>query len=217
MDSARPSTTTGPETPPARRGAVALRLPARVLVAPVLVAVALIAATLVSMACAGEPTAPPTTAAAKEVDPTAAHVELAPGEPVEVDLDGDETPETVLLDPGDFTIFIEDGSITYRSRDRWKVVQAAFGDLDSDGLPEVVALLDSEIGRHIGLFAYFGGKYRERLVSQAIDPAPLRMRVIGDGTQAGEVLELQQPSPVPDDAPHVILLRWNGFGFTRIE
>jgi len=168
------------------------------------------------VACSGERAAPPPTADG-DVDTTAIHAELAPGEAVEADLDADGIPEIALLDPDDRTIFIEDGSVTYRTRERWKVVQAAIGDLDGDGLPEVVALLDSEVGRHIGLFAYFGGEYRERLVSQAIDPAPLSMRVIDGGGQSGEVLELQQPSSGPGDALRVVLLRWNGFGFTRIE
>ena len=51
------------------------------------------------------------------------------------------------------------------------MVEALLGDTDRNGLPEVVTLLDPD-GRHLGLFAYFGGEYRERLVTQrAHDPA----------------------------------------------
>ncbi len=105
------------------------------------------------------------------------HDELLPGLAIEADLDGDGSMETVLLDPSDHTLAIDDGADSYRSRDRWRVIQAALGDTDGDGLPEVIALLDSQAGRHLGLFAYFGGVYRERLVSQPLDPAPTSFRV----------------------------------------
>jgi hypothetical protein len=147
--------------------------------------------------------------------PTVARDPLVPGEPFEVDLDADGDMEQVLLDPAGHTLLIDDGPDSYRTRDRWQVIQAALADLDRNGLTEVVALLDSQTGRHIGLFAFFGGTYRERLVGRPVDPAPVSFKVVTD--EDGDLLELTLP-PLDDSRPsQTVLLRWNGFGFTRIE
>jgi hypothetical protein len=79
----------------------------------------------------------------------------------------------------------------------------------------VVALLDSQDGRHLGLFAYYGGEYRERLVTQEMTPAPISIEVV-DYAQGDAIVLLQQPR-AGQTAPQRILLRWNGFGFTRIQ
>jgi hypothetical protein len=140
------------------------------------------------------------------------HRDLVPDEPTHADLDGDGDLEEILLDATDGSLSITDGAVSYRSRAKWRVFQAALGDTDHNGLTEVVTLLDSEHGRHLGLFAYFGGEYRERLVTQTISPAPLSIEII----EHGQVLLVQEPIG-GQEAPQLTLLRWNGFGFTRVD
>jgi hypothetical protein len=158
-----------------------------------------------------------------------AHKRLVPGEPAGADLDGDKILEEVLLDPRDRSLSITDGAVSYHSRDKWRVSQALLGDTDHNGLTEVVALLDSDEGRHLGLFAYFGGEYRERLVTQAISPPPLAIDIVhydqvrenADDPAAavtdGDVILLVQEPATGRTAPRLTLLRWNSFSFTRIE
>jgi hypothetical protein len=206
----RPSMTTAPDTPPPREGSArdaerpttaARPSLARVLATGVVLAIA--AGFLLDGGCSS-PEEIPTTATTQ--------TELVPGAPTHVDLDADGTPEQVLIDAGDRSLLISDGAFSYRSRDKWRIFQAVLGDTDRDGLTEVVTLLDSVDGRHLGLFAYFGGEYRERLVTQEIIPTPLAIQV----TDSGQVVLIQEPA-AGETAPGRALLRWNGFGFTRIE
>ena len=153
---------------------------------------------------------------------------LAADQAAHVDLDGDEALETVLIAGDEGSLIITDAESVYRSRDRWRVVQAFLGDTNGDGRPEVVALLDADDGRHLGLFAYFAGEYRERLVTKEISPAPValevvdRAEVLRDGESiavdgAGDIVVLwQEPAPGESEGARV-LLRWNGFSFTRVE
>ncbi len=148
-----------------------------------------------------------------------------------VDLDGDEALETVVMTGDEGSLIITDAEVVYRSRDRWRVVQASLGDTNGDGRPEVVALLDAEDGRHLGLFAYFAGEYRERLVTRAIRPAPAALVVAsraevlraeesivayGAGGDGDIVILLQEPALGESEGGR-LLLRWNGFSFTRVE
>ena len=98
-----------------------------------------------------------------------------PGTTYSADLDGDGACEQILIDGTPASLTITDGDVVYHSRDKWQVVEACLGDTDRDGLPEVVTLLDADDGRHLGLFAYFGGEYRERLVTSETQ-SPLRWR-----------------------------------------
>jgi hypothetical protein len=156
---------------------------------------------------------------------------LAVDQATPVDLDGDEVLETVLIAGDEGSLIITDAEIVYRSRDRWRVVQAFLGDTNGDGRPEVVALLDADDGRHLGLFAYFAGEYRERLVTKEISPAPAALEVVDRAEVLGEggpiaadsaggfgdiVVLLQEPAPGESEGGRV-LLRWNGFSFTRVE
>jgi hypothetical protein len=157
------------------------------------------------------------------------HRTLVAGERVTADLDADQSLELIMIDPQDLSLHIEDGAISYHSRAKWRVFQALLGDTDNDTLTEVVALLDSAKGRHLGLFAYFGGEYRERLVTQEIGPAPIAIEIVhcGPATEstaplvdtlaAGDVIVLVQEPPAGGTGTRRTLLRWNGFGFTRVE
>jgi hypothetical protein len=154
---------------------------------------------------------------------------LTPGETSTADLDGDGTSEEVLVDAEDASLTITDGDVVYHSRDKWQVVQAYLGDTDQNGLLEVVTLLDSEEGRHLGLFAYFGGEYRERLVTSEITPAPVALKVVNFEealkredpelvtTLIGDMVVLIQAPVAGETRARQTLLRWNGFGFTGVE
>jgi hypothetical protein len=191
MGSGPPSTTTARGTP--HRGALrptgARRAPASLIVALLLFAVA----------CSQPPVA------AKSGDKLAADTTYT------ADLDGDGNGESIRVDGGAASLTISDGDTVYHSRDKWRVVDAVLGDADRDGFLEVVTLLDSDDGRHLGLFAYFGGEYRERLVTSELTPRPLSLRVL-----PGDLLELTEEIPSGQDGTRIVLYHWNGFGFTAI-
>ena len=122
-------------------------------------------------------------------------------------------------EPGSLTI--TDGHVVYHSRERWHVVEARLGDTDRDSLLEVVALLDDDEGRHLGLFAYFGGQYRERLVTSELTPRPLSFEVVPDDQSpsgvAGDLVVLTvEPAPGQTEVS-TVLCRWNGFGYTAVR
>ncbi|MCE5253573.1 MAG: hypothetical protein LLG45_05110 [Actinomycetia bacterium] len=158
------------------------------------------------------------------------HDELAPGTIYSVDLDGDGADETIVIDGARGSLTITDGDTAYHSRNKWHIVQTWLGDTDHDGLPEVVALLDAEDGRHLGLFAFFGGEYRERLVTSALVPPPLALKVVDSkevaqeagfaGEYAGDVIVLTEEGAGDDaaggPATRDVVYRWNGFGFTAV-
>lgn len=157
----------------------------------------------------------------------ASGTKLEPGTVYSADLDGDGAPEQVLIDETSASLTITDGGTVYRSRDKWQVVEAYLGDTDRNGLLEVVALLDSVDGRHLGLFAYFGGEYRERFVTSPLSPRPLSLEVVdsgqtvegsaGEPALVGDVLSLTvEPAPGQTEE-QTVLCRWNGFGFTGVE
>jgi hypothetical protein len=160
---------------------------------------------------------------------------LVPGIAAAADLDGDGTAERVIVDETTHRLVITDGAEIYQSRDKWQVVDAELGDTDRNKLLEVVTLLDANDGRHLGLFAYVGGKYRERLVTGVLRPRPLSLRVItgdeaaailkgddatgGTGTtpDTGDLLVLTEELPAGQSGTQTTIYRWNGFGFTTLD
>lgn len=137
---------------------------------------------------------------------------LAPDTTYAADLDGDGTSEKILIHGTLASLTISDDEAVYRSREKWQVVEACLGDTDHDGLLEVVTLLDSDDGRHLGLFAYFGGEYRERLVTSELTPRPLSLQVGADG-----LVVLTEETASGETGVRTTTYRWNGFGFTALE
>lgn len=127
-----------------------------------------------------------------------------------VDLDGDDEEEQVWLGLGPGAVWIVDGPITYRAREKWLVRVAALGDSDRDGLPEVIALVEDDDGLHVALFAWRRDRYRERIVTSALSPRPTGLNVRHDPTAGGDVIDLAEG----DGA--LSTYRWNGFGFTTV-
>lgn len=158
--------------------------------------------------------------------PAVACDQLQSGTTYSADLDADGAPELILVEGTGLTI--TDGDLIYRSRDKWEVVDAWLGDIDQSGSLEVVTLLDDEEGRHIGLFAYFGGDYRERIVTSEIVPPPAALEIhsaahpgaYGDlisSAWRGDLIILLQEQTEGQTEPPVRICRWNGFGFTGIQ
>lgn len=145
---------------------------------------------------------------------------LAPGGAVSADLDGDGATEEVLVDATTHRLTISDGATVYRSREKWQLVKSCLGDTDRNGLLEVAALLDADDGRHLGLFAYVGGEYRERLVTSVLTPRPLSLRVVAGGSGAsagtGDLLVLTEEPAPGQTGVQTTTYRWNGFGFTAV-
>jgi hypothetical protein len=190
-------------------GSVAVRNPSLVRVAAL--GAALTCAFLILTAAAPHPSARPGTDHGDSVHSAA-------------DLDGDGVLEDIRLGRGPGGVVIADGNVTYTSRPKWHVAGAAVGDTDGNGLPEVVTLLDGPDGRHLGLFAWFAGRYGERLVSAPLSPAPVRLRLLpapGSGEVAAQLVELTERLPdirFGEPARLVTTVyRWNGFGYTNEE
>ena len=128
------------------------------------------------------------------------------------DLDGDIHLESILIDEATGALTIGDDDTVYHSRGKWRVAEACLGDTDGNGLLEVVTLLDADDGRRLGLFAHFGGEYRERLVTSILTPRPLSLRIL-----PGDLLELTE-EPLPGQSGlRTTVYRWNGFGFTVVD
>lgn len=204
MDYGQPSKTIGPGRPPnqpsrrrrdrARRGAAATGVLA------VAAAGAVLAALFTGSCSDGL------------IVPAAPGSRLEPGVTYSADLDRDDRAELVLLEEVRGSLTLTDGDVVYRSRDKWRVLEAHLGDIDQDGFPEVVALLDADDGRHVGLFAYFGGEYRERFVSSALVPRPVSLS-LGTADAAEDVVVVAEEPGT--GRPHTgVVYRWNGFGFT---
>lgn len=165
--------------------------------------------------------------------PAGAGDRLVAGHTVSADLDGDGVGELVREAAENGGLVITDGPTVYRSREQWRVLEAFIADVDGNGLPEVTALLDSSDGRHLGLFGWVGGQYRERLVTSPLTPRPLSLRIIPavrDPVAQNQGPELgRQAAPEPDlvvlteevakgaGAAVETTYRWNGFGFTAVE
>jgi hypothetical protein len=129
----------------------------------------------------------------------------------EADLDGDGVDERVALGEETGALIIADGPDTYEVRTKWSVMQATVADTDHDGLAEVVALVEDDEGLHIALFAWRRDRYRERLVTSELVPAPVKMEVYRDPAYDGDVIRLWEAEGGSTT------YRWNGFGFTAVE
>jgi hypothetical protein len=179
--------------------------PVVVLLATVFLAAMFLAAAIAATSFAGG-CARPEPAAGRSGD------KLIPGVAVFADLDGDGATEQILMDGTTRRLTISDRATVYHSREKWRVLEASLGDTDRNGLLEVATLLDAADGRHLGLFAYVGGEYRERLVTSVLQPRPLSLRVIADG-----LIVLTEGADPGQTGVQTTTYRWNGFGFTALD
>lgn len=168
----------------------------------------------------------------------------APVTPVtQADLDGNGTPETLVLTGGRLFIF-SGGETVWQSPQVWQIVQAAISDLNRDGKPEITLLLwrpfrpwpaDQWLpngGRiaefhnaegqscHIILIGWTRGGYHELWAGSAMaDPITSFAAADLDGNHAQELVALEGRYTDPKSAPARMLKvwEWNGFGFTVVS
>lgn len=172
--------------------------------------VALALALTVFAAGRDDPPPPSGRASSMTIEVTAIGASSSAPSRTEADIDGDGENEHVWIGLGPGGLWIIDGPVTYQARERWRVRAATFGDTDRDGFREIVTLLDSDSGTHVGLFAWRIDRYRERLVTSPIRPRPTNLRIRYDPASSGDVIELTEPDG------SIVTYRWNGFGFTDI-
>ena len=163
--------------------------------------------------------------------------------PSQADLNGDGIPEQLALAGGQLSILSRDTPV-WQSPTDWQVIQAAFSDLNLDGVPEVTLLLwrpfrpwpvdqwlpnagridsfQDAAGRscHIILIGWSRQKYRELWAGSAM-AEPITSFAVADlnGDKQQELVALEGRYSDPRSAPARTLKvwEWNGFGFTVVS
>lgn len=158
------------------------------------------------------------------------------------DLDGNGTPEYLMLSKGHLEIMTTD-KIVWQSPAEWNVVQAEFTDLNRDDAMEATLLVwrpfrswpvDQWLphgGRiasfqnaegyscQIILIGWGDGQYREKWAGSALANPVTSFAVAdldNDGTQELVTLENEYANPRSAPARDLKIWKWNGFGFTIV-
>ncbi|MGZ6346050.1 MAG: hypothetical protein ACXWNC_00565 [Anaerolineales bacterium] len=161
----------------------------------------------------------------------------------EADLDGNGIAESLDLKRGRLTIFSGRAS-AWQSPADWRVIQAAFADINHDGHPEVALLVwrpfhpwpvDKWLphGGRIADFQDLNGQscqiiligwkinaYRELWAGSAMaDPIKSfeAVDLNGDNNQELVALEGRYSDPLTAPARTLKVWKWNGFGFTVVS
>ncbi|MDI6768993.1 MAG: VCBS repeat-containing protein [Anaerolineales bacterium] len=163
--------------------------------------------------------------------------------PPQADLNGDGHPEMLRLADGRLAI-LSGTQAGWQSPASWRVAQAAFSDLNRDGLPEVALLVwrpfrpwpvdawlphggrisefhDAE-GQscHLILIGWKRGVYRELWAGSAL-AEPVRAFAAtdldADGKEELVVLEAAYDDPPSKTANRLKVWEWNGFGFSAVS
>jgi poly-gamma-glutamate capsule biosynthesis protein CapA/YwtB (metallophosphatase superfamily) len=135
------------------------------------------------------------------------------------DLDGDGRPEDVTLEGGRLQVHTPSGALAWESPVNWLVVDAALGDPDWDGRPDLVAIFwkTDEAGvlrSHPFLIRQNGGRYEEVWGGSAVSEPIWEVEVTdlnGDGLDELVVLAM-----APDGAGQTLSVwAWHGWGFSQ--
>lgn len=143
--------------------------------------------------------------------------------PSEADLDGDGALERVLIEAGRLCVLDwSEGQWreVWQTPPEWEVERVALGDVDHDGLPNIVFSLwrtyRERFGNQPFVFGYRDGKYRPVWRGSAVAD-PIRELGVGDvdGDGRDELVVLEgDPSEGRDEvAVAVTVWRWSGWGF----
>jgi hypothetical protein len=135
------------------------------------------------------------------------------------DLDGDGQPEGVMLEGGRLQVREPDGALAWESPQNWLVVDAALGDPDWDGRPDLVAIFwkadqSGVLRSHPFLIRQNGGRYEEVWGGSAVSEPIWEVEVAdlnGDGQDELVVLAM-----APEGAGQTLSVwEWHGWGFSQ--
>ncbi len=141
----------------------------------------------------------------------------------QVDMKGDGETERVTLENGVLHVY-EGQREVYTSYASWPVVDAAVGDPNQDGRFEVLMLLWKQdqpgdlVTTHPFILGYRNGQYK---VIWGGSATPAWVQTVGvadvDGDSLDELVTIERDSnALPcDGRERVVVLKWNGWGFTR--
>ena len=135
------------------------------------------------------------------------------------DLDGDGRTEEVRLEGGRLQVRTPDGALAWESPVSWLVVDAALGDPDWDGRPDLVAIFwkADEAGvlrSHPFLIRQNGGRYEEVWGGSAVSEPIWEVEVTDlNSDQRDELIVLAM---APDGAGQTLSVwEWHGWGFSQ--
>ena len=161
----------------------------------------------------------------------------------QADLDGNGLSESLLITDNRLSI-LSGGKIVWQSPSNWQIAQAAIGDLNQDGKPEVSLLVwrpshpwpvdqwlpyggrianfhNAEgLSCHIILIGWCRNAYRELWAGSAMaDPITsfFPLDIDGNGTQELVVLESRYKDERNAPARKLKVWEWNGFGFSVVS
>jgi poly-gamma-glutamate capsule biosynthesis protein CapA/YwtB (metallophosphatase superfamily) len=137
----------------------------------------------------------------------------------EADLDGDGQPETITLEGGRLQVRQPDGGLAWESPTDWLVVDAALGDPDWDGRPDLVAIFwkadkAGVLRSHPFLIRQNGGRYEEVWGGSAVSEPIWEVEVTdlnGDGLDELVVLAMAPGG----EGQTISVWEWHGWGFSR--
>ncbi len=135
------------------------------------------------------------------------------------DLDGDGRSEQVILEGGQLQVRNSAGSLSWQSPSGWLVVDAALGDPDWDGRPDLVAVFwkadqDGVLRSHPFLIRQNGGRYEEVWGGSAVSEPIWEVEVSdlnGDGRDELIILAM-----APEGSGQTLSVwEWHGWGFSQ--
>ncbi len=135
------------------------------------------------------------------------------------DLDGDGRPEEVTLEGGRLQVHQSDGALAWQSPARWLVVDAALGDPDWDGRPDLVAVFwkadpAGVLRSHPFLIRQNGGRYEEVWGGSAVSEPIWEVEVTDlNGDDLDELVVLAE---APAGSGQTLSVwEWHGWGFSQ--
>ena len=135
------------------------------------------------------------------------------------DLDGDGQLETVTLEGGRLQVRTPSGAIAWESPSSWLVVDAALGDPDWDGRPDLVAIFwkadqDGVLRSHPFLIRQNGGRYEEVWGGSAVSEPIWEVEVTDlNGDRLDELVVLAM---APGGSGQTLSVwEWHGWGFSQ--
>ena len=135
------------------------------------------------------------------------------------DLDGDGQPEAITLEGGRLQVRTPVGALAWESPSTWLVVDAALGDPDWDGRPDLVAIFwkadESGVLRsHPFLIRQNGGRYEEVWGGSAVSEPIWEVEVADlNGDRLDELVVLAM---APGGSGQTLSVwEWHGWGFSQ--